>query len=629
MYISKFQVTHFKSYLDSGDIEFKPGFNVLTGQNSAGKTALLDALTLQYQCKPHRSEKTIPFEGAPLLDSSFINVTFEIDGPELIGLMRLIGEQTFPAPKAGSVIWKVQYDGSADSMNKLLSHITQERNLRIAVVLERTVHGERMLLDNTLFLGLYPPETDDQGGTTLSYQVRLDPSGDLLVKNGGPQTTGEDVRHSLANVLRQRIYKFRAERFSMGESPFGKNRLLATDGSNLPEVLGILQSNPYRFEELNKLVRQVLPQVQQVSVRPFENDASKVQIIVWPHSPSSQKEYLAVPLTECGSGVGQVLAILYVVLNSPFPITLLIDEPQSFLHPGAVRKLIEVLKDHPRHQYVLATHSPAVIAASDPATITISRSFGPETRLESIDPTNTKELRGYLSEVGARLGDVFGADKILWVEGQTEEVCFPLILKKVANRSLMGTAIVGVQQTGDLQGRDRKRVLELYQRLSGATSLLPPAIAFIFDSECLKEQQKRDLTKMDPDHVHFLPKRMYENYLLDEDAVASTLNDIEEFPHRPISPDRVAKLFADKREAKHGNDRLKYFCDGVTAVPLDWKSSIDAAKVLSEVFEDLSDHKFPYAKTTHSVAITQWLLDNKPEALNELATMLVKLLDRT
>jgi recombinational DNA repair ATPase RecF len=45
MYISKFQVINYKSYRESGDVEFKPGFNILTGQNSAGKTALLEALT--------------------------------------------------------------------------------------------------------------------------------------------------------------------------------------------------------------------------------------------------------------------------------------------------------------------------------------------------------------------------------------------------------------------------------------------------------------------------------------------------------------------------------------------------------------------------------------------------------
>ena len=44
----------------------------------------------------------------------------------------------------------------------------------------------------------------------------------------------------------------------------------------------------------------------------------------------------------------------------------------------------------------------------------------------------------YLAEIGKRLSDVFGAENILWVEGQTEEQCYPLIITGVLNLSLIG-----------------------------------------------------------------------------------------------------------------------------------------------------------------------------------------------
>jgi recombinational DNA repair ATPase RecF len=64
MHISKFQIANYKSFQESGEIVLKPGFNVLTGQNSAGKTALLEALTLQFTPTPHISDRTLPFRGA-------------------------------------------------------------------------------------------------------------------------------------------------------------------------------------------------------------------------------------------------------------------------------------------------------------------------------------------------------------------------------------------------------------------------------------------------------------------------------------------------------------------------------------------------------------------------------------
>jgi hypothetical protein len=202
-----------------------------------------------------------------------------------------------------------------------------------------------------------------------------------------------------------------------------------------------------------------------VSVHPV--NANTLEIRAWPHDPATQREDLALPLNQCGSGIGQVAAILYVVLTASHPQVIIIDEPQSLLHPGAIRTLIEVLKGYPQHQYIFATHSPTVITASNPSTVTVAKLEGMETRFQTIDTRQTQDLQLYLADIGARLSDVFGADSILWVEGQTEEASFPLILNQVAHRSLMGTAIIGIKQTGDLEGRDAKRVFELYRRFQG------------------------------------------------------------------------------------------------------------------------------------------------------------------
>ena len=322
-----------------------------------------------------------------------------------------------------------------------------------------------------------------------------------------------------------------------------------------------------------------------------------------------------------------MLAILYLVLTSDHPQTIIVDEPQSFLHPGAVRKLIEVLKGYPKHQYIFATHSPTVITASDPSTFTMVRATDGESLLDVMDPSNTKHLQSYLSEIGARLSDVFGADNILWVEGQTEEACFPLILEKIAERSLMGTVVVGIRQTSDLQGRDKKKVLEMYRRLSEGKTLLPPAVAFIFDQECLTQEQKDDLSRMDPGRVRFFPRRMYENYLLDPAAVSAVMNSIAGSRDQPVLEDEVRQFFDRGRsERDQGGQQLRYFCKGAVAPPADWEIRIDAAKLLEDAFRELSETRASYEKTTHSVAITEWLIANRPEALREIAEFLIQLL---
>ena len=115
-------------------------------------------------------------------------------------------------------------------------------------------------------------------------------------------------------------------------------------------------NNPHRFQDLNDRLIAILPQVKRVSVRAIPSQ--QVEIVVWSHDPETQREDLVAPLVESGTGIGQVLAILYVVLTSDRPQTIIIDEPQSFLHPGAAGKLMEFLKLHPtRHQFIIATHS--------------------------------------------------------------------------------------------------------------------------------------------------------------------------------------------------------------------------------------------------------------------------------
>lgn len=115
----------------------------------------------------------------------------------------------------------------------------------------------------------------------------------------------------------------------------------------------------------------------------------------------------------------------------------------GFLHPGAVRKLIEILRQHPQHQFIITTHSPTAVTAAGPETLLLLRLREAETTIEQLNVSQAENLQVFLAEIGARLSDVFGADYILWVEGRTEEECFPKIVHRWG-RPVLGTAIVGV-----------------------------------------------------------------------------------------------------------------------------------------------------------------------------------------
>ena len=133
------------------------------------------------------------------------------------------------------------------------------------------------------------------------------------------------------------------------------------------------------------------------------------------------RDDLATRLKDCGTGIGQVLAILYVAMTRIGNL-IVIDEPNSFLHPGASRKLIEILKLYEKNQYVISTHSADLISAIQPEIIHRVHWEGEhgESRVEKVDLANLDEMSGILDDLGVRLSDVFGADQVVWVEGQTE-----------------------------------------------------------------------------------------------------------------------------------------------------------------------------------------------------------------
>jgi hypothetical protein len=407
---------------------------------------------------------------------------------------------------------------------------------------------------------------------------------------------------------------------NIGVSAFGAEPILQPNASNLPEVLNILQGNKARFERYNQHIRTVFPHIHHVAVRPL---GSQVEIVLWTLDPDTEREDLTVPLTQSGTGVGQVLAILYVAMTAPSPQVILVDEPQSFLHPGAVRKLIEILKVHyPMHQYILTTHSPSVITDAESGSLLLVRR-GPEySSVTGISRSDTDEMRQVLTDVGARLSDVFGADNIVWVEGPTEERCFPLILTRVAHTPLLGTVMLGVDNTGDFETKkagQSVRAFNLYERLSSGTALLPPALAFIFDREDRTQKELEDMSRRGKGKVQFLPRRLYENYLLDAEAIANLTSKISGFRDAPVSTAEVVSWLEN-----HRTDQ-KYWPTGESFSGQsgnNWYVHVHGAKLLADLFAELSEQRVLYQKTQHSVQLTEWLIENKPEALEEVSALL-------
>jgi energy-coupling factor transporter ATP-binding protein EcfA2 len=346
---------------------------------------------------------------------------------------------------------------------------------------------------------------------------------------------------------------------------------------------------------------------------------------------------LAVLLQDCGTGVSQVLAMLYIVITSKEPKTIIIDEPQSFLHPGAVRKLLEIFQKHPEHQYILATHSPALVTGLKLSSLVLVKRQGAESTLENLDPTEPRKVRDVLNEVGAQISDIYGADSVLWVEGETEEICFKLVAQKF-KINLSGTVILAVQHTGDFEAKDKKKVetvFNIYATLGLSKAILPPALGFVFDLERRKPDEIREWKNRGDNAstpVRFLERTLFENYLLIPQAICVVINNYDNVVReKPITIEDISTWIDKNRwEAKYFEppfseadkiaDQQKGF--------LLWAQRVHGAKLLKDLFASLTENRVEFQKVTrdaqHSVELTEWLLEHQPQELEEIRSLLQK-----
>ncbi|MBE8996740.1 AAA family ATPase [Nostoc sp. LEGE 12447] len=684
MYISNFSISNYKCFQETDIIEFNSGINIIVGKNNSGKTALIERLNLNFKNLPHSSIKTLPDRYTTLINtnsSAEITLSFTHQEfyrfleqiPKPLGIPILISNSYREAKEEGIAdpkdlhIMKIE-----ESFEKFKDFLAKDDKL---INLSLSISDNSKLLENgkgskRFNFDIYNPEYTYNYQTGKGYYLFAkiekhshDNAIELILVNEREYDNGESyevfshydrfvgdytksIAYKIFDLYKTRIYRFYAERPQAGTCPYGDSDELKPDASNLAEVLNYLQSNPTRFKKFNDFVNLIFPQIKWISVIP---NNGKFKILVWNIYPSTERSDLALSLESCGTGISQVLAILYIVVTSQDSRTIIIDEPQSFLHPGATKDLIEILKEFPQHQYFITTHSPAIIAVAEPSNIIQLKYDEKEykTVISVIDSQRTQDMYSLLSEIGVQLSDIFGADRILWVEGETEEICFPLILKKIAKQKLRGTQILRVHSTGTLVDTKKDKLSEaffwLYQKVSNKESLFPPAIGFVFDKEgktkeqCIELEKRsencRYMEKLKHKPITWLTRTMYENYILHPEALVYVINkelqtatvsrDVNELPRESITTEKLEMWLRDKINKEFQSNNKRYFPNGVKKEKnnnQEWiYQEIHASHILETLF---NDYKIEFRKTKHSPEITKWILENDKVYLSELINII-------
>ena len=166
-------------------------------------------------------------------------------------------------------------------------------------------------------------------------------------------------------------------------------------------------------------------------------------------------------------------------------------------------------------------------------------------------------------------------------------------------------------------------IWEIYTQLSKNNALIPPAIAFAFDREQRTQIERDDLAGRTSGKVKFLPRRMYENFLLVPEAIQAVLSALPSFQEASLT---VEKL----KEWLETNGGKRTYIDAPTEradiTSKNWVENVNGAKLLRDLFAQLSENREEFHKTIHSVQLTEWLIENNPNSLAEVKDFLASIL---
>lgn len=579
MRIREVQLEGYASFESTEIIKFGPGINFIVGQNNTGKSALLRSLRLQFNHNPYRSSSSFRTE---LLIEPVQKIRIEFRRGELFGAWLRGGFD---------ISWSFESDPDkqADAVSAFLRQ--DEWNAEILrSPREFKIENWPMPSEPNMTIGAYHPTP--KGAVFVNY---------------------ESLGNGLTNIVQVRwneaFFHFDAQRYNVGLCPIDMLPLLQSDAANLPAVLMRMQgNNGDLFRALVQHMRDIFPSVRNLSVSSPDR-SSDLEILVWPVVEQQHRE-LSTSLNESGTGLSQVLAILTVAMVMEEAV-IAIDEISSFLHPAAAKALVRILESHyPHHQYIISTHSSEVITACSPSSVHLITKTDFSSSVTALDVENIQHLRAITSELGVTMTDVFASDRVIWVEGPTEEKAFPYIFEETrddssSERRHKSPQFAAVVATGDFTAKRTRPdlIFDIYDRLSNAASILSGAATFAFDAEELNDAQMKDLTRRAKGRLRFLPRRMFECYLLHPAAIASVMN--ASVDDAPVSIEVIEGFLISEGGKVKYKAREEWNGDLMNEK---WLEKVDAANLLSDLFSSLSYARLTFAKRNHSFEILREIL---------------------
>jgi predicted ATPase len=517
MHISRAQISGFSTFRQTPWVEFSPGFNVVVGKNNSGKSTFLTALAGRMPPNKHRNpDAYTPGDTIP----ARCDIEFKSTRSEFRKRLSEYGEQISVAAEGST---------TADQ-NNIVADILDEGEIILHC---NVMPGQSFKNSIPTFLN----NTVNSSGLNLQ----------LSMSNGEIQFHGISGNFDTTimpynNSISQSVFYISSERYHRSNVGFGRYENLDSNASNLAGYLSYLIGNsPKKFSEIISRVCEIIPSVEDITV---DNSSIGFSILIWPKGSLGNRQ-LAFEMESCGTGISQVLSIAAAAATHTGAV-IIIDEISSFIHPSAVKDLMSALQVHySENQYIISAHSPEVM--SHPAVdriIYIDRT-GFDVTFRNYQRVQVSDLKACLREIGVSMTDLLGCDRMLWVEGATEEAAFPILIRKFIGAIPHGVRIAAVRAPADFSKGVRGKVsaIEIFERVVEVAAPFVDKQTFLLDRESLSDEEVECKIRANNLKIAFLSRRCIENFVLDPQVIERAV--LREIPGSHISFKDIQRSIGD------------------------------------------------------------------------------------
>jgi putative ATP-dependent endonuclease of OLD family len=268
--------------------------------------------------------------------------------------------------------------------------------------------------------------------------------------------------------------------------------------------LKVTRGGPERLRSVQRTVKSLLG---------VEIDAFQAEDVRRPQGRAAEIDIDRFLIDANGAGIREALRVV-LDLELKEPQLVLIEEPEVHLHPGLEHAVYQYLRDKSREiQIFVTTHSTSFVdSISFQNTYLVSKDMNMRTLIRALD-TGDGPMK-LPSELGLRLSTVFMFDRLVFVEGPSDEAVLRELCKTLDLD--IATANVGFVQMGGVRNFAHfaaQATIELLSRRQ-------VQMWFIADRD---ERDDADVKRMMSQlgsraRLHILKRRELENYLLDAEA---------------------------------------------------------------------------------------------------------------